>query len=135
MLKLVGRTYASLGHGNDWCGNAFPTLYNLKRSAPFRSSMGERRRIVIAALTERAKPDMNSDGAGLRPWVGEPKLRVGDSHPRAEIGKPVAPQTASVGVSTTKFVRNEGAVIRHNMGWTFVLLVYLTLINTESLKT
>jgi lactate permease len=46
----------------------------------------------------------------------------------AEIGKPVAPQTASVGVSTTKFVRNEGAVIRHNMGWTFVLLVYLVLI-------
>jgi lactate permease len=46
----------------------------------------------------------------------------------AEIGKPVAPQTASVGVSTTKFVRNEGAVVRHNMGWTFVLLVYLVLI-------
>jgi lactate permease len=46
----------------------------------------------------------------------------------AEIGKPVAPQTASVGVSTTKFVRNEGAVIRHNMGWTFVLLAYLMLI-------
>jgi lactate permease len=46
----------------------------------------------------------------------------------AEIGKPVAPQTASVGVSTTQFVRNEGAVIRHNMGWTFVLLLYLMLI-------
>jgi lactate permease len=46
----------------------------------------------------------------------------------AEIGKPVAPQTASVGVSTTRFVRNEGAVIRHNMGWTFVLLVYLIVI-------
>jgi len=46
----------------------------------------------------------------------------------AEIGKPVAPQTASVGVSTTTFVRNEGAVVRHNMGWTFVLLVYLVLI-------
>jgi lactate permease len=43
----------------------------------------------------------------------------------AEVGKPVAPQTASVGVSTTKYVRNEGAVIRHNMGWTLVLLVYL----------
>ena len=27
----------------------------------------------------------------------------------AEVGKPVAPQTASVGVATTKFVRNEGA--------------------------
>ena len=36
----------------------------------------------------------------------------------AEIGNPVAPQTASVGVSTTQFVRNDGAVIRHNMGWT-----------------
>jgi lactate permease len=43
----------------------------------------------------------------------------------AEIGKPVAPQTASVGVSTSRFVRNEGEVIRHNFGWTLVLLVYL----------
>ncbi len=46
----------------------------------------------------------------------------------AEIGKPVAPQTASVGVSTTRFVRNEGAVIRHNFAWTLALLVYLVLI-------
>ena len=43
----------------------------------------------------------------------------------AEIGKPIAPQTASVGVSTSKFVRKEGDVIRHNMGWTLVLLAYL----------
>ena len=46
----------------------------------------------------------------------------------AEIGKPVAPQTASVGVSTSKFVRKEGDVIRHNMGWTFILLAYLIVI-------
>jgi lactate permease len=46
----------------------------------------------------------------------------------AEIGKPVAPQTASVGVSTSKFVRNEGQVIRHNMAWTFFLLFYLIII-------
>jgi lactate permease len=46
----------------------------------------------------------------------------------AEVGKPVAPQTASVGVSTSKFVRNEGQVIRHNMGWTLVLLGYLIII-------
>ncbi len=46
----------------------------------------------------------------------------------AEIGKPIAPQTASVGVSTSEFVRNEGEVIRHNFGWTIVLLVYLVLI-------
>ncbi|HCI82300.1 MAG TPA: L-lactate permease [Ktedonobacter sp.] len=47
----------------------------------------------------------------------------------AEVGKPVAPQTASVGVSTTKFVRNEGEVIRHNMGWTLILLVWLILVS------
>ena len=46
----------------------------------------------------------------------------------AEIGKPIAPQTASVGVSTSRFVRNEGAVIRHNFGWCLVLLVYLIII-------
>src|SRR5579864_5705399 len=43
----------------------------------------------------------------------------------AEVGKPIAPQTASVGVSTSKFVRSEGAVIRHNMAWTLIVLVYL----------
>ena len=46
----------------------------------------------------------------------------------AAIGKPIAPQTASVGVSTSEFVRNEGEVIRHNFGWTLVLLAYLVLI-------
>ena len=47
----------------------------------------------------------------------------------AEVGKPIAPQTASVGVSTSKFVRSEGQVIRHNMGWTLVVLAYLILIS------
>jgi lactate permease len=47
----------------------------------------------------------------------------------AEVGKPIAPQTASVGVSTCKFVRSEGQVIRHNMGWTLVVLGYLILIS------
>ncbi len=46
----------------------------------------------------------------------------------AEVGKPIAPQTASVGVATSRFVRSEGDVIRHNMGWTLVLLGYLILI-------
>ena len=46
----------------------------------------------------------------------------------AEIGKPIAPQTASVGVSTSEFVRREGQVIRHNLPWTLVLLAYLLLI-------
>ena len=46
----------------------------------------------------------------------------------AEVGKPVAPQTASVGVATSRYVRNEGEVIRYNTGWTFVLLGYLILI-------
>jgi lactate permease len=47
----------------------------------------------------------------------------------AEVGKPIAPQTASVGVSTSKFVRSEGDVIRHNMAWTLVLLAYLIVIS------
>jgi lactate permease len=46
----------------------------------------------------------------------------------AEVGKPVAPQTASVGVSTSKYVRNEGQVIRHNMGWTLVMLGWLIIV-------
>ena len=46
----------------------------------------------------------------------------------AEVGKPIAPQTASVGVSTSRFVRSEGDVIRHNMSWTLVLLAYLVLL-------
>jgi len=47
----------------------------------------------------------------------------------AEIGKPIAPQTCSVGVSTTRFVRNEGQVIRHNFAWCLAILVYLILIS------
>src|SRR5579864_7478418 len=47
----------------------------------------------------------------------------------AEIGKPIAPQTASVGVSTTRFVRNEGEVIRHNFLWCLAILAYLILIS------
>jgi len=47
----------------------------------------------------------------------------------AEVGKPIAPQTASVGVSTSKLVRSEGQVIRHNMGWTLVMLAYLIVIS------
>jgi len=43
----------------------------------------------------------------------------------AEVGKPIAPQTASVGVSTSRFVRDEGQVIRHNMVWTLIVLAYL----------
>jgi lactate permease len=34
-----------------------------------------------------------------------------------------------VGVSTSKLVRSEGQVIRHNMGWTLILLAYLILIS------
>ncbi|HEX6522391.1 MAG TPA: L-lactate permease [Streptosporangiaceae bacterium] len=46
----------------------------------------------------------------------------------AEIGKPVAPQTASVGVATSKYVRREGQVIRYNLPWTLVMVAYLILI-------
>ena len=71
--------------------------------------------LIVWELTARAKlaaplflPSFNSVGA--------------------EVGKPIAPQTASVGVSTSRFVRSEGDVIRHNMSWTLVLLAYLVLL-------
>jgi lactate permease len=47
----------------------------------------------------------------------------------AEAGKPISPQTASVGVSTCKFVRSEGQVIRHNLGWALIVLGYVILIS------
>jgi lactate permease len=46
----------------------------------------------------------------------------------AAIGKPVAPQTASVGVATTGHVRREGDIIRHNAGWALALLGYFVLV-------
>jgi lactate permease len=46
----------------------------------------------------------------------------------AEIGKPIAPQTTSVGVSTSKYVRREGQVIRYDLPWTLFMLGYLILI-------
>ncbi|ADX81720.1 L-lactate permease [Saccharolobus islandicus] len=46
----------------------------------------------------------------------------------AELAKPVAPQTASAGVSTTKYVRKEGIVIRKNLPWAIGILIYLILI-------
>jgi lactate permease len=46
----------------------------------------------------------------------------------AEVGKPIAPQTTSVGVSTSSYVRREGVVIRHNFGWTLVLLGWLIIV-------
>jgi lactate permease len=46
----------------------------------------------------------------------------------AEIGKPIAPQTTSVGVSTSSYVRREGQVIRYNLPWTLFMLGYLILI-------
>lgn len=47
----------------------------------------------------------------------------------AEVGKPVAPQTASVGITTSKYVRDEGQVIGHNMGWTLVMLAWLIIVS------
>jgi lactate permease len=44
------------------------------------------------------------------------------------VGKPIALQTASVGVSTSRLVRNEGQVVRHNMGWSLLMLAYVILI-------
>lgn len=46
----------------------------------------------------------------------------------AELGKPVAPQTVSVGVSTTPYVRKEGIVVRKNLPWAILYVLYLIFI-------
>ena len=43
----------------------------------------------------------------------------------AAVGKPIAPQTVSVGVSTTSHVRREGVIVRHNFLATLGVLGYL----------
>jgi len=45
-----------------------------------------------------------------------------------ELGKPVAPQTVSAGVSTTEYVRREGEVIRNNMKYSIALVFVLIII-------
>ena len=46
----------------------------------------------------------------------------------AELGKPVAPQTVSAGVSTTEYVRREGEIIRNNMKYSIALVFVLIII-------
>jgi lactate permease len=48
----------------------------------------------------------------------------------AAFGKPIAPQTAGVGVgvSTTTQVPREGNIIRDNLAWTFASLGYVLLV-------
>jgi len=46
----------------------------------------------------------------------------------AEVGKPIAPQTASVAWRPPGSSATRGQVIRYNLGWTLVILAYLILI-------
>ncbi|MGC9179223.1 MAG: FAD-binding protein [Vulcanisaeta sp.] len=46
----------------------------------------------------------------------------------SELGKPVAPQTVSVGVSTTPYVRKEGIIVRRNLPWAIMYVFYLIFI-------
>jgi len=46
----------------------------------------------------------------------------------AEVGKAIASQTASVGVSTSKYVRQEGTVIRYNLPGSLAYLVIVVAI-------
>ena len=85
---------------------------------------------LCRAATRRPMPCSESSRRWLVKFLGFPPLLLPTVNSiGAEIGKPIAPQTASVGVSTTRFVRNEGEVIRHNFGWCLVVLVYLVVIS------
>ena len=51
----------------------------------------------------------------------------------AELGKPVAPQTVSAGVSTSEYVRREGEVVRNNLKYSISLVFVLVLIGVSYL--
>ena len=44
------------------------------------------------------------------------------------VGKPIAPQTVSVGVCTTSHVRREGTLVRRNLLGTLGLLGFLIIV-------
>jgi lactate permease len=104
-LSKIGPTFILLAPVLGWIGVALSGS-NTSTNAmfgPVQAVTGRLLRFPVLLL-----PSLNSVGA--------------------EVGKPVAPQTASVGVSTTAYVRSEGEVIRHNMAWTLIVLGYLILV-------
>jgi lactate permease len=109
----------SMAHGFSRVGTAFILL------SPILGWIG----VALSGSNTSANALFGGFQYSLGGLLGMPRLILPSLNSvGAEIGKPIAPQTASVGVSTTKYVRNEGVVIRHNMGWTLVMLGYLILI-------
>lgn len=96
--------------------------------------------IVLAPILGWLGCALSGSNASTNTLFGQFQLAVGNllhfpvlllpslSSVGSEIGKPVAVQTASVGVSTSGYLRKEGAVIRHNMAWTLVILAYLIVV-------
>jgi lactate permease len=109
----------SMAHGFSRVGTAFILL------SPILGWIG----VALSGSNTSANALFGGFQYSLGGLLGMPRLILPALNSvGAEIGKPIAPQTASVGVSTTTFVRKEGDVIRHNLGWTLVMLGYLILI-------
>jgi lactate permease len=109
----------TMAHGFSSIGTAFIVL------APILGWIG----VALSGSNTSANALFGGFQYSLGGLLGMPRLILPALNSvGAEIGKPVAPQTASVGVSTSQYVRREGQVIRHNLGWTLVMLGYLILI-------
>ncbi len=109
----------TMAHGFSSIGTAFIVL------APILGWIG----VALSGSNTSANALFGGFQYSLGGLLGMPRLILPALNSvGAEIGKPIAPQTASVGVSTSRFVRKEGQVIRHNLGWTLVMLGYLILI-------
>jgi lactate permease len=129
---LVGPIIFGLADVHNYSGMANTMAHGLSRIGPSFLILAPILGWIGVALTG-SNTSTNALFGGFQYSVGgllhmPPLLLPSLNSVGAEIGKPIAPQTASVGVSTSSYVRREGVVIRHNLPWTLVLLAYVILI-------
>lgn len=129
---LVGFFIFGLAYVFNYSGMAASLAYGFSKVGPFYLVLAPIVGFIGVALSG-SNNSTNAMFGAMQAMVGRilgfPVLLLPSLNSvGAEVGKPVAPQTASVGVSTTGFTRKEGDVIRHNMGWTLIVLAYLIIV-------
>ena len=129
---LVGFFIFGLAFVYNYSGMAGSLAYSLSRIGPWY--------ILLAPVVGLIGVALSGSNTSTNAMFGTIQLMAGKllnfpilllpslNSVGAEVGKPIAPQTASVGVSTTSYVRKEGTVIRYNFGWALVILGWLIIV-------
>jgi lactate permease len=129
---LVGFLIFGLAFVYNYSGMAGSLAYSLSRIGPWY--------ILLAPVVGLIGVALSGSNTSTNAMFGTIQLMAGKllnfpvlllptlNSLGAEVGKPIAPQTASVGVSTTSYVRKEGVVIRYNFGWALVVLGWLIIV-------